>query len=112
MDRTVLWKAALTQLLAVGALSVVFALLLPHSFFDDWGWLTGPAAWLVCSLVTARVLALPWAPVLIGAAIAGLPSVVFVIVGLHWLGALCAVAVFAVWCARVARDRGFTARAV
>jgi hypothetical protein len=112
VDRTVLWKAALTQLVAVAALSVVLAILLPHSFFDAWGWVAGPAAWVVCSLITARVLALPSVPVLIGAAIAGVVSVVFVLVGLHWLGALSAIAVFAVWCARLARERGLAARAV
>ena len=110
MDRGVLWKAALTQLLAVAALSIVLAIALPHSFFDDWGWLAGPAAWAVCALVTARVVVLPWLPVLVGAAVAGVPSVAFVIAGLHWLGAACAVVVFAAWCARVAHDRGVAAR--
>jgi hypothetical protein len=53
-----------------------------------------------------------WAPVLAGAALAGLPSLVAVLVGLHWLGAVVAIGVFAVWCARLARDRRLTARAV
>ena len=112
MDRTVLWKAAVTQAVAVAALSIVLALLLPHSFFDHWGWVAGPAAWVVCSLITARVLALPFVPVLIGAAMAGVPSVIFVLLGLHWLGALGAIALFAAWCGRLARDRGLATRAV
>jgi hypothetical protein len=112
MDRSVLWRAALVQLSAVAVLSVALALALPRSFFESWGWLAGPLAWVLCALVTARVLRLPPVPVLVGAALAGLPSVAAVLAGVHWLGALCAVVLFALWCARLARDRGLTARAV
>ena len=41
-----LWRAALVQALAVAVLSVALAVALPHSFFEDWGWLAGPAAWI------------------------------------------------------------------
>jgi hypothetical protein len=111
MDRSVLWRAAVVQAAGVAILSVALALALPHSFFDDWGWLAGPAAWIVCSLVTARVVGLPAVPTVVGAALAGLPSVVAVILGLHWLGAVVAIGVFALWCARLARDRRVAARA-
>ena len=37
----------------------------------------------------------------IAAALAGIPSVLAVIVGLHWLGAAVAVVLFAIWCARL-----------
>jgi hypothetical protein len=111
VDRSVLWRAAVVQALGVAVLSLALGLTLPHSFFEDWGWLAGPAAWAVCALVTARVVALPWLPTLAGAALAGVPSLVAVIVGVHWLGAVLAIALFAVWCARLARDRGLTARA-
>jgi hypothetical protein len=111
VDRSVLWRAALVQTLAVAVLSIALAVALPHSFFDDWGWLAGPGAWIVCALVTARVVRLPIAGTLVGAALAGLPSIVAVILGVHWLGAVLAIAVFALWCARLARDRGLTARA-
>jgi hypothetical protein len=111
VDRSVLWRAALVQALAVAVLSVALALVLPHSFFEDWGWLAGPGAWAVCALVTARVVGLPIAGTLIGAALAGLPSLVAVILGVHWLGAVLAIALFALWCARLARDRGLAARA-
>jgi hypothetical protein len=37
--------------------------------------------------------------------------VLAVIVGLHWLGAVLAIVVFALWCGRLARDRGLAARA-
>jgi hypothetical protein len=111
VDRSVLWRAAVVQALGVAVLSLALGLTLPHSFFEAWGWLAGPAAWAVCALVTARVVALPWLPTLAGAALAGVPSLLAVIVGVHWLGAVLAIALFAMWCARLARDRGLTARA-
>jgi len=107
----VLWRAALVQALAVAALSIALAVALPHSFFEDWGWLAGPGAWILCALVTARVVRLPIGATLVGAALAGLPSILAVILGVHWLGAVLAIALFALWCARLARDRGLTARA-
>jgi hypothetical protein len=112
VDRSVLWRAALVQALAVAVLSIALAIALPHSFFEDWGWLAGPAAWMACALVTARVVGLPIAGTLVGAALAGLPSVLAVVLGVHWLGAVLAIALFALWCARLARDRGLAARAV
>src|SRR5919199_2443091 len=110
MDRSVLWRAAAVQAASVALLSVALGLALPHSFFDDWGWLAGPAAWLLCALVTATVLRLPVRRVMVGAVLAGLPSVLAVAVGLHWLGAAVAVALFALWCARLAREPGLPAR--
>ena len=59
------------QAAAVAVLSIALALALPHSFFEDWGWIAGPAAWIACSLFTARMLQLPYRPVLLGAALAG-----------------------------------------
>jgi len=106
IDRDLLWRAALVQLAAVAVLSAALAIALPKSFFETWGWLSGPTAWLLCAAFTARVLALPPAPTLLGAALAGLPSLLFVVLGAHWAGALFAVALFALWCARL----GATAR--
>lgn len=103
MDREILWRVAVVQVLAVFVLSIVLAVLLPHSFFEDLGWLVGPLAWMACAWITARVVGLPTVPVLVRAALAGIPSVLFVIVGLHWLGAAVAVAIFAIWCAYLPR---------
>ena len=111
MDRSVLWRAAVVQAVAVAALSLALGLALPHSFFEDWGWLAGPGAWALCALVTARVVGLPAVPTLIGAALAGVPSLLAVLVGMHWLGAVLAIGLFALWCARLARDRALAARA-
>ena len=73
------------------------------------GWPARARGWL-CALVTARVVGLPIAGTLVGAALAGLPSLVAVVIGVHWLGAVIAIALFALWCARLARDRGLAAR--
>ncbi|HET7121115.1 MAG TPA: hypothetical protein VFI17_07685 [Solirubrobacterales bacterium] len=105
MDVPTLWRAALLQLAAVAVLSLALGLALPHSFFVDWGWLAGPAAWMLCAVFTARMLRLPLAPTLLGAALAGLPSLVAVLLDLHWAGAVLAVALFALWCARLRDGR-------
>ena len=99
LDTGLLWRAAAVQAAGVAVLSVALGLALPHSAFTDWGWLLGPGAWLLCALLTATVLGLPRGRTLLGAVLAGLPSVLAVVVGVHWLGAVVAVALFAVWCA-------------
>lgn len=112
MDRSILWRAGLTQALLVAVVSAVLALTLSHDFFADWGWLAGPGAWLACAAITGRLLRLPLPPVLVGAVLAGLPSLIAVAVGVHWLGAAIALVLFALWCARTARDRELPAQAV
>jgi hypothetical protein len=99
------WRAALLQALLVGVVAVVLAAALPRSFFEDWGWLAGPAAWGGCALAVAGVLRLPFGPVLAGAALSGLPMLLGVAVGVHWLGAPLGLAVFGAWCARLADRR-------
>ena len=101
MDRSILWRSALVQLAAVALLSLLLAGLLPESFFEEWGWLSGPAAWFACAALTARVLSLPLGPTLLGALLAGLPSAVAVLAGAHWLGVALAIGVFALWCSRL-----------
>jgi hypothetical protein len=91
------------QLAAVAVLSLVLALVFSHGFFESWGWLAGPLTWLLCAWITARVVGLPEAPVLIRALLAGISSLLFVLVGAHWLGAAVAVALFAALCARLPR---------
>jgi hypothetical protein len=94
---------AIVQLIAVALLSILLAIVFPHGFFADWGWLTGPAAWLLCAWFTARVVGLEVAPTLTGAVLAGLVSVIAVVAGVHWLGAVVAVGLLAAWCARPER---------
>ena len=92
--------------------SVILALALRHSFVEDWGWLVGPGAWIACAAVVARALRLPLAAALLGAMLAGLPSVLAVVVGVHWLGAFVAVVLWALWCGRLAVDRALPAEAI
>jgi len=103
MDSRILWRAALVQLVAVAVLSAALGLVLPHDFFADWGWIAGPGSWLLCAAFTARVLYLPLVATLIGAVLAGLPSLVAVLIGLHWVGTILAIGLFALWCARLPR---------
>jgi hypothetical protein len=105
MQSAILWRVALVQAVAVTALSLLLALVLSEGFFEDWGWLAGPAAWLLCAWFTARVVGLPTAPVAIRAIAAGLVSFVFVLLDLHWLGAAVAVGVFAALCAQMPRPQ-------
>lgn len=100
-----LWRAALLQLAAVALLSLALGLALPEDFFEDWGWIAGPTAWMLCAAFTARVLRLPLGPALLGAALAGLPSLLAVVLDAHWAGAVLAVALFALWCARLKVSR-------
>ncbi len=104
MDSAILWRVAVVQVVAVALLSVLLALVFSHGFFESWGWLAGPLAWMACAWLTARVVGLPEAPVLVRAALAGIPSVLFVLLGAHWLGALVAVGAFAALCARMPRQ--------
>ena len=105
MDRSTAWRAALLQALLVAAVALVLAATLSRGFFERWGWLAGPATWGLCALVVATVLRLPARAVLVGAAVAGVPSLVAVLLGAHWAGAPLAIALFALWCGRLAARR-------
>jgi hypothetical protein len=105
VDRSLAWRAALLQALCVAAVAVVLAVALPRSFFEDWGWLAGPGAWAVCALVVAAAFRLPPLAVLVGAALAGLPMLAGVAVGVHWLGSPLALAIFGWWCGRLGARR-------
>jgi hypothetical protein len=105
VDSSLALKAAACQLALVAAVSIVLAILLPKSFFEDWGWLSGPTAWMLCAAGTARILDLPLPRTLLGAVLAGLPSILAVVAGIHWLGALLAVILFGIWCGTQLRDR-------
>lgn len=91
-------RAGLLQLVLVAALAVLLAVLLPKSFFREWGWLSGPVAWLGCAWLTATILDLPRLTVIAGALAAGIPALIAVVIGIHWLGTLLAVIAFAIWC--------------
>jgi len=99
MSLVTFWRAASIQFFAVLLLAGALGAALPRSFFEDWGWIAGPVSWMLCAALTAGFLRLPMRLALIGAALAGIPSLLAVLVGLHWAGALLAVGLFAAWCA-------------
>ena len=105
MDGSVVWRAALLQALTLGVVALTLSATLDRDFFVSWGWLAGPGAWAACALFTGAVLKLPLLPVLAGAALAGLPSLIGVLLDQHWLGAPLGVAIFAAWCGRLAQSR-------
>ena len=98
MDTSLLWRSALVQLVLVGLLFVILALALPKSFFETWGWLTGPVAWMGCAAITARILRMDLNDTLLGALLAGLASVVGVLVGAHQIGGVVSICLFGLWC--------------
>jgi hypothetical protein len=98
IDVSLLWRSALVQLIAVGVLFAILAILLPKSFFESWGWIAGPVAWMGCAALTARVLRLPPWPTLLGALLAGIPDAICVVIGLHSIGDVIAIILFALWC--------------
>ena len=104
----VFWRVAVVQLVAVAVLAIALAVAFSHGFFEDWGWLVGPLTWLGCAWVTARVVGLEPASTLVRALAAGVVSAIFVLTGLHWLGLLAAVGLFAYLCAREPGERAWT----
>jgi hypothetical protein len=110
MDTNLAMRAALVQAAGVLVLGLATGLALSHAFFEDWGWLVGPAAWALAATATALVLKLPLPWTLLGAALAGIPSAAATLLGLHWLGAVLAIVLFALWCGRP-RSGALSARA-
>jgi hypothetical protein len=93
------WKALGVQAAAVVVLfAILVSLPLGEDFFDDWGFVVGPIAWLACSLVTARVLSLPLAYVLFAALAGGVAGEIVLLVTSHWAGVAAALLVFAASC--------------
>jgi hypothetical protein len=104
-DFGTLWRTAAIQTVAVGVLFAILAILLPKSFFESWGWIAGPVAWIGCAALTARLLHLSMRDTLLGAVLAGIPDAICVVIGLHNIGDVIAIALFAFWCARPAGRR-------
>jgi hypothetical protein len=110
IDRRTALRAGLVMAATLAPIFVALALALPKSFFEDWGWLAGPAVWIGCALVTGRVLGLPLERVAAAAAIAGIPSLVLVLVGLHDLGPILSLPLFAGLCGHIPAREGSLAR--
>jgi len=72
LNARLFWNTLVVQAIVVAVPFAILGLALDEDFFEDWGWLAGPAAWLVCALATAVVVRLPPVRVLVGAALTGL----------------------------------------
>lgn len=100
MDSSLFTRAAVVQALLVGALfAILIALPLGDDFFEDYGWITGPVAWIACAAATGRILRLPASLVLFAAAAGGVAGAIVGLVASHAAGLIVAVAVFAASCA-------------
>ena len=86
------------QLVVVAIPFAILAVALDDDFFEDWGWLAGPALWLACSTVTARVLSLPLAYALFSAVAGGVAGLVVMLATSHLPGLIAALLVFAASC--------------
>jgi uncharacterized membrane protein len=104
---SVLWRTILTQAITVGALfAVLLALPLPTAFFREQGVWIGPLSWLVCSLVTARLLRLSASRAVTAAIASGLAAAVVSSVAGHSAGIIAGVLVFGLVCAVRVRQPG------
>lgn len=98
MDRGLFLRSLAVQALLVGVLFAVLALALPRSFFEDYGWLTGPVAWIGCSVLTARILALPAGLALFAALAGGIAGFLVSLAASHAAGLVVSLLVFAASC--------------
>jgi hypothetical protein len=93
------WRSLAVQAVAVTVLfGILVALPLPHHFFDDYGWLVGPLAWIACSFVTARVLSLPLGYVMFSALAGGVAGTIVLLAANHLAGMVAGLLVFAASC--------------
>ena len=98
MNARLFWKALAVQTIAVAIPFALLALALDDEFFEDWGWLVGPAVWLAASVVTGRILSLPLAYVLFSAVAGGVAGLLVMLATSHLPGLLAALLVFAASC--------------
>ena len=100
MDKRLFWRTALTQAAAVAVVAgILIALPLGDDFFEDYGIVAGPAAWILCAVITALILKLPWSLAVFAAAAGGVAGFLVDIAGAdHWIALPIAIAVFAACC--------------
>jgi hypothetical protein len=89
------WKSLIVQTAFVAVLVGILVALPLEDFFEDYGWITGPVAWFGCSVLTARVLAVPVGYVVFSAIAGGVCGALVMLVTSHWTGLLVALLVFA-----------------
>ena len=105
MDTGLFWRALAVQTAAALVLvAILIALPLGDDFFEDYGFIAGPVAWLVASLITARVLSLPAGLALFSAVAGGVAATIVMLVASHWPGLIAGLLVFAASCAAGGRE--------
>jgi hypothetical protein len=92
------WKSFVVQAVLVAIPFAVLGLALDKAFFEDWGWAVGPVVWLGCSVLTARILALPLGYVLFSAVAGGVAGTIVMLAASHLPGMGAALLVFAASC--------------
>jgi hypothetical protein len=92
------WTSLVVQAVAVAIPFAILGAALERDFFEDWGWAVGPVVWLACSVVTARVLALPLGYVLFSAVAGGVAGLLVMLATSHLPGMGAALLVFAASC--------------
>ncbi len=98
MNARLFWKSLVVQAVAVAIPFAILGAALDRDFFEDWGWAVGPVVWLACSVVTARVLALPLGYVLFSAVAGGVAGLLVMLATSHLPGIGAALLVFAASC--------------
>ncbi len=84
------------QAVLVGVLfAILVALPLGDDFFEDYGFVVGPLAWLTCSAASARLLSIPLGYVLFSAVAAGVCGLIVLLAASHIAGMVVALLVFA-----------------
>ena len=98
MNARLFWKSLAVQAVVVAIPFAILGMALDRDFFEDWGWAVGPAVWLACSLVTARILSLPLGYVLFSAIAGGVAGALVMLATSHLPGMIAALLVFAASC--------------
>jgi hypothetical protein len=99
MDSGLFARAAVVQALLVAALfGLLIALPLGDDFFEDYGYITGPVAWIGCAAATGAILKLPRDLVIFAAVAGGVAGFLVSLPSSHTIGLLVAVAVFGASC--------------
>jgi hypothetical protein len=104
------WKSLVVQAAVLAVPFALLALTLDRSFFEDWGWLSGPVVWLLASLATARVLSLPVGYTLFSAAAGGVAGAIVFFLASHAAGMVAGLLVFAASCGSYDPDAEAQAR--
>ncbi|WDT93800.1 hypothetical protein JDY09_00615 [Thermoleophilum album] len=100
MDKRSFTRALVVQgALVLALFALLAALPLPEDFFRNWGYVTGPVAWTLCALATARILGLPVPFTLFCALAGGVAGALVFLAATHWAGMVAALLVFAASCA-------------